>query len=257
MKPILFQLGNVLVPGFGFFFSLGFIIPYLLLRRQTRQDGWAPGELDSLMIRLFLGGVIGARALYVIEASSYFAAYPLEALFIWKGGLSFFGGLFGVFLVGLHWARGRGISTLTLTDRFVIFGALGHMFGRLGCLSHGCCFGEPTTLPWGLAFPQVAGDHLARHPTQAYEAMALGLLVLVVFRSWLASRDGRSTGKPTALYLMGYGAIRMSIEALRGDSTGADLTILKPYQILGVLCIAGGAVLWIRSAWMSRSNRAR
>lgn len=251
MKPILFQLGNVLVPSFGFFFSLGFIVPYLLLRRQTRQDGWAPGEIESLMIRLFLGGVVGARALYVVEAWPFFAAYPLEAPMVWKGGLSFFGGLFGVFVVGLHWARSRGIGALELTDRFVIFGALGHMFGRVGCLSHGCCFGEPTLAPWGLAFPQVSGDHLARHPTQAYEALLLGLLVIVVYRTWLSTREIGGTGRATALYLMGYGAIRLTIEHLRGDSTGANLTILKPYQMVGLLCIALGAAIRIRAAWVS------
>ena len=117
------------------------------------------------------------------------------------------------------------MPTWTVTDVFAPGIALGHVVGRLGCLFAGCCFGKPTTMPWGITFhdkfaEQNAGTTLGipLHPTQLYEAGA-ELLILAVLL--LTERKGRPfPGRTFWSYMFLYGVSRFAIEFYRGDSRG-------------------------------------
>ena len=129
---------------------------------------------------------------------------------------------------------------------------LGHAIGRLGCFAAGCCYGRPTTLPWGVEFTNPAAEQLAGtplgihlHPTQLYEASVefLNFFILV----WIGKRQ-RFTGQIIGAYLMLYGVERGTIEFFRGDP-GRTLMFhdsISLMQLVSVALILTGAFLWWR-----------
>jgi phosphatidylglycerol:prolipoprotein diacylglycerol transferase len=144
-------------------------------------------------------------------------------------------------------------------DRWKVFDvtaigmALGHGIGRIGCFCAGCCFGLPTTLPWGVKFPLLGGDAhpYARgfvHPTQIYEAVLDLVNFIFLFCLW---RKRKFPGQVFSLYLINYGVIRFLLEYLRNDGGrgdvirgGSPLASLTFPQLLSIiLIISGGLIL--------------
>ena len=110
--------------------------------------------------------------------SSYFAAHPLEIVQLWNGGMSFHGGFTGCVVAVMLFARSRGIPILSLGDITCAVGPIGLFLGRLANFINGELWGRPADVPWAMVFPN--GGPLPRHPSQLYEAMLEGLVLLIV-----------------------------------------------------------------------------
>src|SRR3546814_829471 len=180
--------------------------------RQGKAD-LSMRDLEDLIFYSVLGVVIGGRLGYVLfyKLGDYLAN-PLEIFFLWQGGMSFHGGLVGVIVVLLLFARKHGKTLFEIGDFIAPMIPLGLAAGRLGNFINGELWGRPTTVPWGMVFPQ-AGDGLPRHPSQLYE-MGLEGFVLFALVWWFASKP-RPAGQVSAVFLMGYGVFRFLVEFTR------------------------------------------
>ena len=124
---------------------------------------------------------------------------------------------------------------------------LGHAIGRVGCFLAGCCFGHPTTLPWGVAFTDphslVAREYLGvpLHPTQLYEVVANLILFFILQHMY---KKPHKNGAIVAAYVIGYGVIRFGIEFFRGDFRGEYIGMFSPSQLIALLALSAGAALW-------------
>ena len=247
MKPILFHLGHFDLHTFGLLVALGFVFGLWAASRNARFAGLNPELPYDLAPWLIGGGLIGARMLYVVSYwQRDFAGQPVSEVFaIWKGGLVFYGGLIGATLAGIITVRRRGLPIWKVADCLAPGIALGHVFGRVGCLFNGCCFGRPSALPWAIRFPH---DHStypsAVHPAQLYEA----LMNLAFFAglTWMHRRR-RFDGQIFAVYLLGYAVIRSIAEAFRGDYSvisNPAAGVLTPGQSTSVFILAAGAILY-------------
>jgi phosphatidylglycerol:prolipoprotein diacylglycerol transferase len=163
----------------------------------------------------------------------------LAALKFWQGGLAYYGGFVLAVPFALRFARKHQLGIWRLADVCAPVVALGLFFGRMGCFLNGCCFGQPTALPWGVDFPQVAG-HGRVHPTQLYEA--LGALALFCVLSFYLRPRKRRHGQVFAGLLVGYGTLRFFLEFLRADERGAFMG-LSTSQWIGIPLVAWG--IWI------------
>lgn len=250
MKPILFDFGAFQLHSFGLLVALGFISGTWLAARRAKVAGIDPIAIQDIVFPwLLVGGLVGARILFVISYwDREFASRPLsEAFAIWKGGLVFYGGLIGATLAGIVGVRRRGLPLWKTADALTPGLVLGHVFGRLGCLLNGCCFGRTCELPWAIRFP---ADHSTRglpvHPAQLYEALLN--LALCGFLVWWHDRKKRFDGQVFALYLLTYAVIRTVSEYFRGDyavqSTPAA-GVFTPGQSTSALILAAGIGLWI------------
>ena len=244
MIPLLPLAPGWLVNSYAFFMSAGFAVAFLLVLSRARRAGLDEDRALTLLISIFLSSLAGARAFFVWEAWPYFAARPIEIPLLWHGGLSFYGGLvFGV-ATAVIMARRLGASVRATLDLLTPALALGHAFGRLGCLYHGCCYGRVTSGPLGVVFANGPADHLARHPTQAYECVALVVLYLVTLH--LTDRKGYSAaGRVTGFYLVAYAVLRFALENLRDDMVGPVFAGLFRYQWVSVGVLAAGVVLLV------------
>lgn len=218
--PIALAIGPLAVRWYGLMYVLAFAAFILLGRhRCTPATGWTHKDIDDILFWGVLGVVIGGRMGEVLfyEPAWYFA-HPAEIIAVWKGGMSFHGGMLGV-LIAL-WAYGRktGRSFLAVGDFIGPLVPLGLMFGRIGNFINGELWGRPAdpALPWAMVFPQV--DLVPRHPSQLYQAGLEGLLLFLIL--WWFSSHRRPTGAVSAVFLIGYGTFRFIGEFFRNPDPG-------------------------------------
>ena len=217
MHPILIKIGPISIPTYGFFVAAGFLLGLALALRRAHQEGINPDVITDLAFYILLGTLLGARIYYVGEHFSYFKTRPWEALYLWKGGLAFYGGFIGALAMALWYVKKHHLPLWPLADLVAPSIAAGEAVGRLGCFSAGCCYGKPCHLPWAVTFTNprsLAPLGIPLHPTQLYHALANLLIFLVLL--WIYPRR-KFYGEVFAAYLFLYGLGRFSIEFLRGD----------------------------------------
>jgi phosphatidylglycerol:prolipoprotein diacylglycerol transferase len=245
LHKIAFHIGDLTIYWYGVLVALGFMVGLWTASRRAPQQGIASEKIADLGVWLIVGALVGARLFYVVGYwKEDFADKPWwEVLMIRHGGLVFFGGLAGSSLACWLYARFRGLPLWRVADVLAPSIALGHAFGRLGCLMNGCCHGSPCALPWAIHYPDEAGIIGGVHPTQVYEAL-LNLL-LYAFLAWFLRSRKQFDGQVFALYLLLYGVLRFGVECFRGDYQVRHLGgWATPAQIIGILVILAGGLLW-------------
>jgi len=203
IRPVLFSAGAFTVTSYAFFVTLGFLAAIALYAYNVRGKSVGNNGL-VIAVSAVVGGIIGAKVPIWIENLPQILAHPsAPAVF---SGRTIVGGLIGGALAVYLVKRRLGI-TQRLGNYLVPSLAIGIFFGRLGCFFTGCCYGTPTSLPWGVDF----GDHIARHPTQLYEAL-FAVVLLFVAQSTLARWE---PGRLFSWFMVVYFAWRFAIEFIR------------------------------------------
>jgi phosphatidylglycerol:prolipoprotein diacylglycerol transferase len=228
--PVLLQIGPVAIRWYALAYIAGIILGWRYMAALVKRPRlWAfrgpaatPLQLDDLILWITLGVIVGGRLGHVIFYTPQIIwENPLEILKTWHGGMSFHGGTIGVIVAGVVYARRNRIDMLRLGDVIAAATPLGLFFGRIANFINGELWGRPTSLPWGIIFPNADGQ--PRHPSQLYEAALEGLVLFVVL-SWavwgakLLNRRGVVMG----MFLAGYGIIRASLENVRQPDAGLD-----------------------------------
>jgi phosphatidylglycerol---prolipoprotein diacylglyceryl transferase len=223
--PRLLELGPITVYTYGVLLAAAYLFGLQLARIRARERGLDANRVLDLGIYIIISALVGAKLLLLITDFKSFTADPRELLTLARSGGVFYGGLIVAVIVALWYIRRVGLPLWTTCDVFAPGIALGHVVGRFGCLFAGCCFGKPTTRPWGITFtdPFAAANvgtplGVALHPTQLYEAGA-ELLILIVLL--VTERKGRPfPGRTFWLYMLLYAISRFIIEFYRGDDRG-------------------------------------
>ncbi len=243
INPIALQLGPLQVHWYGVMYLLGFAAAWWLASIQVKRanSGWTIEEVGDLIFYAALGVILGGRIGYALfYQPGQYLSNPLAILEVWKGGMSFHGGLIGVTVALWLFARKTHHSLLNVGDFVAPLVAPGLGFGRIGNFINQELWGRVTDLPWGMVFP-LAGSQ-PRHPSQLYEALFEGLVLFVLV--WMYARKPRPVGAVMGLFLLGYGVFRFAIEfarepdsflgfvAFRWMSMGQVLSI--PLILLGI-----------------------
>jgi phosphatidylglycerol:prolipoprotein diacylglycerol transferase len=221
IDPVLIQIGPFALRWYALAYIVGILAGWLyarlLIRREHLWGGKAPltvADFDDFILWVTLGVILGGRIGYVLFYNpAHFAQHPLEALQLWKGGMSFHGGFLGCVLAVILFARRRGISILSLGDLTCAVAPIGLFLGRIANFINGELWGRPTDVAWAVVFP--GGGLVPRHPSQLYEAALEGLLLLVVLA--LAIRAGalKRPGLILGAFMLGYGVFRSFAELFR------------------------------------------
>ncbi|MBA2481828.1 MAG: prolipoprotein diacylglyceryl transferase, partial [Planctomycetes bacterium] len=207
---------------YGLFMLGGFIAAYIAVIGRARIIGIPERRILDLLLIAVVGGMIGSRARYVWERPELFThkgGQPVpwrdvvaNAMDFDQGGMVWYGGAILVTLVIVAYAWWNRVRILPLGDIVLPGLLLGLAVGRIGCHFNGCCFGHPTSLPWGVSCWKYPGEHV--HPTQLYETIACVLMFAALWWFW---RRRRSDGQVCFAVGVGYGAWRFINEGLRGD----------------------------------------
>ncbi len=255
--PLNLHIGPLNITGYGVMMMVGFLIGGWLMDRELRRRGWNHDYAADMTVAAVIGGILGAKLWYVVATQDLGALLSRGGL-VWYGG--FIGGVIAVLLnswrlkVPLRW-------TLDLTAPAL---PAAYALGRVGCFLVGDDYGRPTTLPWGVKFPQgippTTAEALSRefsvtlppgtppdallavHPTQLYEAV---LMIGVFMLLWRLRNHRHGTGWLFSIYLMLAGAERLLIEFVRAkeDHIGGGLTVA---QLVAIGLMVSGAVLYAK-----------
>jgi len=155
MRPELFKLPfiNITIKSYGTMMVIGFLCALYLARWRARKLKENPLHITNFAVYILLAGVIGARIMYVIHNFSEYRDNLWQMFMVWRGGLEFIGGVICAILVMIIYSRKMKLSVLKYLDILAPAVMLGLAFGRIGCLLNGCCFGQPSNLPWAIRFP--------------------------------------------------------------------------------------------------------
>jgi phosphatidylglycerol:prolipoprotein diacylglycerol transferase len=253
VHPIAFKLGTWPVHWYGVLIAFGFLAGLWTAGRRGLLLGLKPDQVGDAGPWMIFGAILGARSLYVASYwKEKFAGTPWwEVFMVQHGGLVFYGGLIGASLAIILYCHFRKIPLWKLADVFAPSIALGYVFGRLGCLLNGCCFGRECSLPWAVTYPRGANDTfpkdaehgVAVHPTQVYDSLLN--LALYLFLAWLYRRK-KFDGQIFAAYLVCYAFTRSFVEYFRGDYDAAHIHgVLTPAQLVSVGILAAGVALFV------------
>lgn len=236
MYPILFEFKGIAIHSYGLLLAIAFITSLLLSSREARLQGLNPDRIMDLGFYVILSAIIGARLFHVIVFHDIYIADPIEIFRIWNGGLVFYGGLLLSIPVALIYIRKHALPLWKLSDVIAPSLPLGLSIGRIGCFMAGCCYGKPTTLPWGIVFSNphsLARAHLAEpiHPTQLYESAGSFLIFLFIF-FYLRKRK-RFEGQLFWTFTLLYSFMRFFLEFVRDDPRGFFMG-LSESQAVGI-----------------------
>ena len=256
MHPILFQSGAVTIYTYGVLVATGVLIGVWLAAHDAPRVGLAPVKIWNLCIYGIIVALVASKLWLIFSDWRYYAANPGEvfsAATLESGG-TFYGGVIGGILWTLYYTRREKLPLLSALDVCAAPLAIGHGIGRVGCFMAGCCFGKPTSLPWGITFTseiaaRISGTPLnvPLHPTQLYEAGAEFLNFLFLY---FVGRRWRVPGQSIGAYLILYGTERGLFEFLRADPGRTPLFsgAVSLMQIVSVGMICAGLALWSRRA---------
>ncbi len=259
MHPVAFEIGGLAIHWYGVFLALGVLAGVWTASRRCILDKLAPAVVIDLAPWLVGGVIVGARALYVATYwKSQFADQPLwQILNLRSGGLVFYGGLIGAIATTYVYLHLKRLPTWKVADALAPSIALGHAFGRIGCLMFGCCYGRVCELPWAIHFPAGHDSHPhGVHPTQVYESLLNFVLYLGL--AWLYRRK-KFDGQVFGTYLVSYALIRSLVELFRGDYGPAQYHLggwFTPAHFVSIGILATGLLLLWRLKPVSTAREA-
>ncbi|HEX2271584.1 MAG TPA: prolipoprotein diacylglyceryl transferase [Pyrinomonadaceae bacterium] len=234
MYPELFRIGNFPINTYGVFLAIAFLCAILVTVKLAQRDGLPRERIYDLSLWMLLASLVGSKILMLFTEPEYRGnLLQLLSLDFLRSGGVFYGGLLGAVIAGYLLMKRYKLPWWKTADACAPGIAIGNFFGRQGCFAAGCCWGEPTSLPWGVKFSELGHEitgvpidaHL--HPTQLYESFAM--LLVFLFLLWLHKRK-RFNGQVILAYALLYSIIRFAIEFVRDDPRG---------DILGLTTLTG------------------
>jgi phosphatidylglycerol:prolipoprotein diacylglycerol transferase len=225
MHPKLLTTPYFTLHTYGVILAAAFLCALLWLLRGARREGVDREQMAGLGLWIIIGAIVGAKILMILRSLPFYLDRPSEfwSLETLQSGGDFYGGFIGALAASLiYFARHRNLLRWRIADLCGPAIALGQAIGRIGCFMAGCCYGRPTSMPWGVTFTHpaaaaVVGTPLgiSLHPVQIYESLLC--LILFIFLVWL-SRRKRFDGQVILAYSMLYAVLRFFLEYFRGDA---------------------------------------
>ena len=253
MHPELFQLGPLHLRSYGAMMALAFLVGTFVGLREARRLGLDEDKVVNVILVTLVASILGARMLYVIEHLQEFRRDWGGALALWQGGLTLYGGIVAGTFAGLVAARKFGLPVWVTADALAPSLALGTAFGRVGCFLNGCCYGRPTSLPWGVTFPRDSFSYLEFgdtpvHPSQIYNALA-GLALFLLL--WVMRKRFSVPGVLFWSFIVTFALVRIPIDFTRAYETEAVIlrigfTELTESQLVSLAMAAFGLLMIVR-----------
>lgn len=277
IEPVWFSIGPLDIRWYALAYVAGIVLGWWYANRLARNNAvWQPAkapvttvQLDDLVLWITLGIILGGRFGFALfyQPSLYADLFTgagwgerLALFRLWDGGMSFHGGLIGVSLAIVLFARKNGIRLLSLGDLIAPVAPIGLFFGRMANFVNAELWGRPTDAPWGMVFcndtiqrlyGHCPAGEVARHPSQLYEAGLEGIALAIIL--WLAVFKWRLLVKPgyvTGIFLFGYGLARASLENFRQPDAGLEnlpLGLTMGMMLSIPMMLIGGWLIW--RAW--------
>jgi len=247
IDPIIFQIGPFALRWYALAYLAGLLLGvyYMTLLAKKYALNFDKETLDDFLTWAVFGVILGGRLGYVLfYQPGYYFYNPGKILQVWEGGMSFHGGVIGVTVAMILFAKKRKLVLFELTDLVSVAAPIGLFFGRIANFINGELFGRVTDVSWGVIFPM--GGPEPRHPSQLYESMLEGFVLFFILHFLFRSKNLRNRpGFMTGVFLIGYAIARMIVEFFREPDAylGFLFAGATMGQLLSVPMLALGVVL--------------
>ncbi len=225
IDPVAFSLGSFKVHWYGIMYLFAFVSAWLVAMHRAKQPGALinKAQVENLITYGAFGVILGGRFGYVVFYNyDYWLTDPLWLFRVWEGGMSFHGGLLGVIVAMMIYAKRIDRSFIGLMDFVAPMVPLGLGFGRLGNFIGQELWGRVTDVPWAIVFPKAMDpEGVGRHPSQLYQACLEGLLLFIIV-FWFSAKP-RPRGAISGIFLIAYGSFRFATEFVREPDKGVAL----------------------------------
>ena len=250
IDPVAVEIGPFAIRWYALAYIASLLLGWRYLLHLSREEGAAltPKQVDDLLIWVTLGIVLGGRLGYVLFYNpAHYLAHPGQIAALWRGGMSFHGGLLGVVAALAIFARRRKLKLLALADPLARTMPIGLFLGRVANFINGELYGRPSEAPWAMVFP--GGGSEPRHPSQLYEAAGEGVMLFVLLWALARSGLGRRPGFLTGAFCAAYGVVRMLAEVFRQPDAHIGFIAggLTMGQLLSVPLLVLGLYLMARA----------
>ena len=252
IDPVIVSFGALQIRWYGLAYILSFLLGIYLIKQvnQNYQKKIENKKIDDFFIWAIIGVILGGRIGYILfyQSSSIFTD-PLNVLYIWKGGMSFHGGLIGITIAALFFSKKNSVNFFQLSDLVSCVAPIGLFLGRLANFINVELYGRVTDFPFAMIYPSI--DQLPRHPSQLYEAFFEGIILFIILIYYNKKNYNKNNfGLVTSLFFILYGVFRISIEFLRepDEHIGLFLNFFSMGQLLCIPLIIIGVGIYIKQS---------
>jgi|TARA_Y100000310_G_scaffold328621_1_gene397044 phosphatidylglycerol:prolipoprotein diacylglycerol transferase len=245
IDPVAIAVGPVKIHWYGLTYLAGLALAWWLMLVRSREDPrWTEEQIADLIFYATIGIVLGGRVGYMLfYGFDDLIEDPLALFKIWQGGMSFHGGMLGVFAAICLYGRKHGRHPFDVTDFVCPVVPIGLGLGRIGNFINAELPGRETDVAWALVYP---GEVIGRHPSSLYQAFLEGPVLLAVL--WLYSSRPRAGMAVTGMFLTGYGSLRLFSELFRSPDPHL-MFIAFGWLTMGQLLSAPMVLLGIAFLW--------
>ena len=242
--PVAFEIFSLEIRWYSLAYIAGILLGWVIAKKVFIQNLEIEKKFDDYITYLIISIIIGGRLGYVLIYNyNYYINNPLDIFKIWEGGMSFHGGLIGVILASIIFAKKNNQNPFLYMDTVALVAPIGIFFGRISNFINSELYGAVTNMPWAVTFIQV--DNLPRHPSQIYEAFLEGIflfIILIYLRNTFSNKPGVISG----LFLIFYSIFRFFIEFFRvpDEQLGYLFLNFTMGQVVSLIFILSGVILF-------------
>jgi phosphatidylglycerol:prolipoprotein diacylglycerol transferase len=243
--PVAFQIMSFEIRWYSLAYILGIIIGWILCKKILIKNLDINQKFDDYITYLIIGIIIGGRLGYVLFYNfNYYINNIVDIFKIWQGGMSFHGGLLGIIVASILFAKKNNQDLFVYTDLVSLVAPIGIFFGRLANFINSELYGKVTEVPWAVTFVQV--DNLSRHPSQLYEAFFEGIILFILLLYFRNKNFLAKPGMISGLFLIFYSVFRFCIEFFRvpDEQIGYLIFNLSMGQIISLVFIMIGTIVF-------------
>ncbi len=242
--PVAIQIFSIDIRWYSLAYVIGILFGWILSKKIFITDDELKEKFDDYLTFLILGIIVGGRVGYILFYNlNYYSNNIFDIFKIWQGGMSFHGGLIGIIIVSIWFAKRNNQNAFNYLDIVSLVAPIGIFFGRIANFINSELYGNETNVFWAVKFIRV--DNLYRHPSQLYEAIFEGLILFFILIYFRNKGFMRTPGFISSLFLIFYSFFRFMIEFFRvpDEHLGYLFLNLTMGQIISVIFLLAGIYL--------------
>ena len=247
--PVAFQIMSFEIRWYSLAYIFGIIIGWLLCKKKFINNTYINEKFDDYITYLIIGIILGGRLGYIFFYNfNYYSNNFLDIFKIWQGGMSFHGGLLGIIVTSIIFAKKNNQDPFIYLDQVSLVAPIGIFFGRLANFVNSELYGTTSNVPWSVIFVKV--DNLTRHPSQLYEAVLEGIILFLILMHFRNKKFLSKPGTISGLFLIFYSIFRFFVEFYRvpDDQIGYLAFNLSVGQIISfVFLIIGVTIFYLKN----------
>ena len=243
--PVAIEIFSLSIRWYSLSYISGILLGWFLCKKIFIKNISFNEKFDDYVTYLIIGIIVGGRLGYVIFYNlDYYIKNFFDIFKVWEGGMSFHGGVIGIILTSLMFAKKNKQDPFLYMDLVALVAPIGIFFGRLANFINSELYGVPTEVPWSIIFIKV--DNLTRHPSQLYEAMLEGIILFIILLYFRKKNYLKKPGLISALFLIFYSIFRFIIEFFRvpDEQLGYLIFNLSMGHIISISFILFGMILF-------------